>query len=203
MRPDAAWLVPGLLCLVLGRWIQSEPGTAVERASRLAPGMVDDVGAVLASESPTFASAWAISSEAAVSLLVAVAVVAACVLGLAFVAAALLRRLGPVDPGAMAMGGGGAGTRTALVGACAAAVVGVFVVRRAMAGGARAADASLGGLTDLWTGALASTLTTMGIAMIVLGALEGWRSAARIREGLMPTSAQAAHDARHDGTRRR
>lgn len=205
LRPDAVWLVPGISCVALGRWIHDDPGTGVERAARVAPAMVDDIGDVLASNAPSLADAWAISGDAAAGALVGVVVIATCVLGLAVVAAALLRRLGPVDPGAMpgvVAGGPGSGTTTALAGALAAAIVGAFAVRRAIAGGARAADASLGGLTDLWIATLSSTLTTMGVAMIVLGAIEGWRSAVRIGRAIAPSPTEAAQ-AMRDGTRRR
>jgi hypothetical protein len=205
VRADAAWLLPGLGCLVLGRWIDGEAGTGVARVAGIASSWVDDIGGVLASDSPALADAWAISAAAAAAALTGVVVIAGCVLALAIVAAALLRRLGPIDPAAMPgapSGGVGAGTTTSIAGALAAFVVGVFVVRRAIAGGARAADASLAGLTDLWISTLAATLTTMGAAMIVLGAIEGWRSAMRIRRALAPSPTQAAPPM-NDGARRR
>jgi hypothetical protein len=195
VRTQSAWLPTGVACVGLALWLSSAVAPGERMRTKIATALADP------SEGSTLAVVDAVLSAGLVVIGSIAIIVALSVLATGVV----LDRLGAIRPSAgrgLGMHGVPMRLRVAIGGAAVIAGAAAFDLQRRIAGGARAADASATGLGALWQGSAIATLSSIGIAMIVVGVAEAWQVRRDQLAALAPTPQQVADEARDAGRRR-
>lgn len=188
LRPASTWLAAGLGLCGLAAIL---PSSAPAIDTRTLTAALADGGR----DAAALAHAWA---EAALVPAVAIACVAVLA---AATAAVLAGRVGAISRDAAELPDVRPSLRVAVVIAGLMLIWSMADLRAAIAGGARAADASADALATLWPAALARVALSIGAAMVALGALDIVVSRRRQLDALRTSVDEARREAQRSPAR--